>query len=395
MMLYHKLSTKCISRPRRAQAMVEFAIVLPVLMLVLVGIFEAARMVFTYAAVTNASREASRYASAYGLGDNSVEKYKDCQSIRSWAKRSAYFLNLSDVNIQIQYLRPQKDVNNNDVVVSGVLSETLLGFECDQGSGADPQVFVESGDRVQVTVTGVYSPLIKLIPFPTRTFTSTSARTIIGVFELEWVTSTPTPVGWSPSSTATRTATATGTATEIPLPSSTSEFVFTLTTGPTATITSTGTETYTPTITSTSTETYTPTLTFTPTSTSTPVPGCGNLSASGLSISGNLMSLTITNPHDPITLASIQLVWNAVNGGPAGKPLIWQSATVAGQSWFVVNDSGNYTSAPASTVTIPGNNQTSTIFVAFDKPYNNAPVNATSLTINFSTIDCSSITRTR
>lgn len=393
MMLNHKRSTKPISRPRRAQAMVEFAIVLPVLMLMLVGIFEAARMVFTYAAVTNASREASRYASAYGLGDNNVEKYKDCQSIRSWARRSAYFLNLSDANIRIQYLRPQKDANDNDVVVSGVLSETLLGYECDQGSGPDPQVFVESGDRIQVTVTGAYRPLITLIPFPARTFTSSSARTVLGVFELGVATSTPLPPGWTPPPTVTRTAT--GTATETPLPSSTSEFVYTLTTGPTATITSTGTETLTPTITSTSTETFTPTLTFTPTSTSTPEPGCGNLSASALSINGNLMSMTITNPHDAITLASLQLVWNAVNGGPGGKPLLWQSATVAGQSWFVVDSSGNYTSAPGSTVTIPGNNQTSTIIIAFDKPYQNAPVNGTTLTINFSTIDCSSITRTR
>jgi Flp pilus assembly protein TadG len=390
MMLYHKRSTKYISGPQRAQAMVEFAIVLPVLMLILVGIFEAARMVFTYAAVTNASREASRYASAYGLGDTSppVEKYKDCVSIRDWAKRSAYFLNISNANIQIQYLRPQKDANNNDVVdVNGDLSETLISAVC------DPSVSVKSGDRVQVTVSGVYRPLIKLIPFPIRTFTSTSVRTIMGVFELGWATITPTPIGWSPPPTATRTAT--GTATDTPTPSATSEFVYTLTTGPTATITSTGTETYTPTITSTSTETYTPTLTFTPTSTSTPEPGCGNLSASGLSLSGNLLSMTITNPHDAITLASLQLVWNAVNGGPSGKPLAWQSATVAGQSWFVVNNSGNYTSAPDSTVTIPGNNQTSTIIIAFDKPYNNAPVNGTTLTINFSTIDCSSITRTR
>jgi hypothetical protein len=125
------------------------------------------------------------------------------------------------------------------------------------------------------------------------------------------------------------------------------------------------------------------------------VPGCGSLSASGLTLSGNLLFLTITNPHDTITLASIQLVWNAVDGGPSGKPLIWQTATVAGQTWTVANNSGNYTSTPGSSITIPGNNQTSTILIAFDKPYNNAPTNATSMTINFSTIDCSSITRTR
>ena len=87
-MLYSKFSTKQ-NTSRRAQAMVEFAIALPVLMLVLVGIFEAARMVFTYAAVNNAAREASRYASAYGIGEGGVEKYKDCAFIVDWATRSA------------------------------------------------------------------------------------------------------------------------------------------------------------------------------------------------------------------------------------------------------------------------------------------------------------------
>lgn len=381
-----KFSTKQQTRSKRAQALVEFAIALPVLMLVLVGIFEAARMIFTYAAVTTAAREASRYASAYGIGDGGVEKYKDCTYIENWARRSAYFVNLN--NIQIQYLSPQKDTNGNDIVVGGVLSESVKYSSC------STSVSVSSGDRVEVIVSALYSPMIKLIPFPTRTFTASSTRTILGIFELGVATITPGgpgPGGPTSAATATSvgtlpptsTATATGTATVTP------EFVFTLTTGPSPTIT------LLPSSTATFTETSTPTITPSPTATSTPVPGCGSLSASELSISGNLMFITITNPHDTITLASIHLVWNAVNGGPAGKPLIWQTTTVAGQTWTAANGSGNYTSTPSSTITIPGNNLTSTLFVAFDKPYNNAPTNATSMTLNFSTVDCASITRTR
>ena len=48
---------------KRAQAIVEFAIVLPILLMLLVGIFEVGRLIFMYAAVTNASREAARYGS--------------------------------------------------------------------------------------------------------------------------------------------------------------------------------------------------------------------------------------------------------------------------------------------------------------------------------------------
>jgi len=56
------------------QAIVEFAIALPILLALLVGILEVGRMLFIYAAVTNASREAVRYASAVGLDDSGSYK---------------------------------------------------------------------------------------------------------------------------------------------------------------------------------------------------------------------------------------------------------------------------------------------------------------------------------
>jgi len=69
----------------RAQAIVEFAITLPILMALLVGILEVGRMVFIYSAVNNASREASRYASAVGLdtdpddGNNLFHEFVGCR----------------------------------------------------------------------------------------------------------------------------------------------------------------------------------------------------------------------------------------------------------------------------------------------------------------------------
>ena len=73
----------------RAQAMVEFAIVAPILFLMLLGILEVGRMMFLYASVTNASREAVRYGSAIGYADNTsplVIKYKNCNGIRTVAR---------------------------------------------------------------------------------------------------------------------------------------------------------------------------------------------------------------------------------------------------------------------------------------------------------------------
>src|SRR5258707_14341607 len=88
----------------RAQSMVEFAIVLPILLALLVGILEVGRMVFVYAVVTNASREAVRFGSAIGFSDNTYYlKYQYCSGIRDVAKKYGFLLNLQNSNIRIYY----------------------------------------------------------------------------------------------------------------------------------------------------------------------------------------------------------------------------------------------------------------------------------------------------
>lgn len=152
---------------RRAQAMVEFAIALPVLLLLLLGIMEVGRVMFIYTAMTNASREASRFAAAVGFNDNTYyKKYQYCSAIREAAKNSAFLMNLQDSNIVIEY----------DHGPSTAVFDT-----CPSGVANDPTIVVKDGkDRVKVTVSADYLPLVKLIPISARTITSSSARTILG-----------------------------------------------------------------------------------------------------------------------------------------------------------------------------------------------------------------------
>src|ERR1043165_3054641 len=82
---------------QRAQAIVEFALVLPILMLLLVGILEVGRMIYIYAAVNNASREAVRFGSALGYDDSGNRKFQDCDGIKDRAIRSAYFIPLTTI----------------------------------------------------------------------------------------------------------------------------------------------------------------------------------------------------------------------------------------------------------------------------------------------------------
>ena len=378
-LIRHKLSGY------QAQAMVEFAIALPILLALLVGILEVGRMVFIYAAVTNASREASRYGSAVGLDDTgNYAKYQYCDGIREMARRSAYFLNLADNDIDIDY-----DNGPSTSVFDSCTGNVDTAVNVN--SGSDP-------DRVVVTISANYSPMLTLIPISSRTITSSSARTILGILDLTSGNSvvpttgptntaaptvpatalpsdTPTVKPTGPSDTPTATEPGGDLITFTPLPSSTPTN--------TPTITPTFTETFTPTI------TFTPTMTFTPTATSTPVPGCGNILAGSISTANNSssMNMTITNPHESITVSTVQVTWNSTTGASGNKPLTLLSVSLGTTFWTGSSTAGSgLTITPSTTVTIPGNNRVSTIIFSFDKNYQNPSGN--SITINLSTPGC-------
>lgn len=157
----------------RAQAIVEFAIALPVLLMLLVGIMEVGRLIFMYAMVTNASRDAVRYASAVGRADiTGLTKYNYCEGIKSVALQSAFLIPEADLTIDIDY---------DHGSTASVFAECNLW----NSSQVDPDVSVESEDRVTVTVSVDYEPMLTLLPIPARTITSTSSRTILGIFELD------------------------------------------------------------------------------------------------------------------------------------------------------------------------------------------------------------------
>ncbi|NOY98942.1 MAG: hypothetical protein GXP40_07040, partial [Chloroflexi bacterium] len=85
------------------QSMVEFAIVLPILLLILFGIIEFGHLLFVYSSVVTASREAARYGSAAGSADGWTPYYLDCDGIRETARRTGILANIQDENIAIMY----------------------------------------------------------------------------------------------------------------------------------------------------------------------------------------------------------------------------------------------------------------------------------------------------
>lgn len=157
-------SAKKNSRSNRGQGLVEFALTLPIVVLLVFGVFETGRMIYVYNAVLTATREAARYGSA-GDSDAANPRYKDCAGIRAVAKRLGGLANIQDADILISYDK-------------GPGTATIAAT-------CPPSVEIAGGvDRVVVQVSAKFQPFAALVNFPLMTFQSTVARTIIVKIEV-------------------------------------------------------------------------------------------------------------------------------------------------------------------------------------------------------------------
>ena len=151
-------------KKNKGQAMVEFALALPILILIILGLMEAGRLLFIYGSVTTASREAVRYGSAIGDNGSGTPKHLDCDGIRTSAQDVGFLLAIESDDIDIQY------ENGNG---------TSIG-DCNGASyNGSP---LQNGDRISITVTGIYAPMVPMSGFATFPITTASKRTIfIGI----------------------------------------------------------------------------------------------------------------------------------------------------------------------------------------------------------------------
>jgi hypothetical protein len=141
----------------KAQAMVEFALVFPLLLVVIYGIFELGRLIFIYSSVTTSSREGARYGSAAGDVGNFVPHYLDCAGIITAAQRAAILQGVSADDINISY-----DKGPGTAVYSNV---------CPPSSGTN----VELGDRYRQGDDRLcpIMPLVNFSAFPITRFSRT------------------------------------------------------------------------------------------------------------------------------------------------------------------------------------------------------------------------------
>lgn len=276
---------------KKAQSMVEFALVLPVLLLLLLGIIEVGRLIFFYASVFGATREAARYGTAAGENPAGTPYYLDTAGMRAAAVRIGFFAGVKPGDVQIWY---------------------DLGPEDDRHVTAQPYPtnIPSTWMRVVVRVTAYFNPAAPLVKFHGIPVAFTTSRTIMRQIDVAGIPPTPTPMPTKTNSpTPTNTVTLTPTRTSTPTNTATNTPTATRTNTPT----STPTHTLTPTVTLTPTETKTPTVTKTATPTRTPTAtpfNCPSLYADTTTISGSSYSFVIHNDAAAsVTLDNIYVSW--------------------------------------------------------------------------------------
>ena len=347
-----------------AQAMVEFAIALPILLMLLYGILEAGRLLFIYSSVVTASRQAVRYGSATGVGTSGVLRYRDCAGIRAAAQRADFLNSFEDSDIHI-FHDDGPDLSNPGTGLNK--TEYCTG-------PVDTTFNPTNANRLVVEIDGDFFPLVpSLVPFIERSAANgdpiqgDSARSILVSVAIEV---TAPPMTWE-ASTATHTLT--------PSPSPTNTPTNTPTQTPTPTSAFTNTPTLTPTATLVPTNTLVPTITLTATIIPTGVSGCNALTHGTIQILGNSMILSITNPvPSPIQIQDVFVVWNHEKGHQTtgDKTLRLTSVSVGSQTWSgsPLPSNGPSAGIPSSPpfsppVYIPSGN--STITFTFHQTYDN------------------------
>lgn len=150
------MDTKYTNKKQKGQGMVEFSLVFPLLLILVFGVFEFGRMMFSYSAAIAASREAARYGSAIqDIGG--IPQYEDCSGIREAAKRIGKFAGIEDSDITIQY--------SNEY---GVYS-----------TSCPPSQEIGLADKIAVTVNAELTPFSPVGNFSSIPIQSSANRTIL------------------------------------------------------------------------------------------------------------------------------------------------------------------------------------------------------------------------
>jgi hypothetical protein len=312
-------------RKKRAQAMLEFALVLPVLLLILIGVIEFARLFYAWIIIENATRFGIRYA----ITGNYNPDY--CADIDSPADGACDGVS-EDIEVDGARIPSIEDEVRN--IIIGLHFDEAIGEPdndylnitvCSNKPGTSftrPQmgrpVYADCQPQEdaalpgqRVVVAADYNFTFIVLPVfgiePDMIHLASYREGFVENFRVSRVINTPIPLNFTPPPTKTNTPTVTSSPTDTLTPTAT----FTGT--PTPTFTLTPTASLTPSATSTASRT--PTITFTPTRTrtptNTPMPSCSNIVITRTRFNSDNFEVRVQNNNDATAyLTSVTLTWN-------------------------------------------------------------------------------------
>lgn len=142
------------AKREKGQALIEFALTMPLLLLILLGIMDISRIFFAYSEASNSLRRALRFAEVLGV-PGETPPYLDCAGMQTTAQENVF---AKDQSIRIRYLKA---------------SDLTVGYTC-----ANVQDdLLENGDILTINLTAVVEPVF--LPFGDLEINFRGQRTIV------------------------------------------------------------------------------------------------------------------------------------------------------------------------------------------------------------------------
>lgn len=163
------------------QGLVEFALILPVLLFVVMGVIDFGRAMVVYSQGTNALRDAVRYAQVWGGPDVTTHPYLECDTsglIQTTAKRVMF----ASMSTELFFVKATGAGDHKDTDTDGQPDSDGDTLTCAQAKTAEgTSNELETGDMLVVTSQGSFKLITPLLSnfVPEMTFHFRAQRTIV------------------------------------------------------------------------------------------------------------------------------------------------------------------------------------------------------------------------
>lgn len=161
---------------RHGQSLVEFALILPVLLLLIMGTIDFGRALFTYAQASSQLRQALRLAAVIGYAASPIPPYRDCNRIRSTAQ-SVFFS--EETIVEIIYLKSRANPAESAWdSVAGAFDEASSNAQSCPPGMTQPTLALQNGDVMRIRETIKVRMITPFFP-PLLTFTLQGQRSVV------------------------------------------------------------------------------------------------------------------------------------------------------------------------------------------------------------------------